>query len=258
MKKLIPFILLISLVQICRAQSEAILFKNKELNNNLLNNKELKQQFTGINFSKLWTQSQNEFVYGFIGDDFQRIRIKFITVTKASSTNTYSVYGKSMVKTNICGFRGTIVITNIRKFNSASAGTDEVYKNKGIKGQFTILGNYTFAEAKGQSHAGVFKGSFKSDFYLDKNNKVHYDDIDKQADGFTNNQFVGSWNQYNSNLTQRCNWGDYRIPNSGDLDIGAGGFSPTDKYLKMGWQNLHDALGDHNQAKKDEQATWWK
>ena len=63
---------------------------------------------------------------------------------------------------------------------------------------------------------------------------------------------------------KRCNWGDYRIPNCGDLDIGAGGFSPADKYLTNGWQNYRDAnFGGPETPKSKKAATleyvrWWK
>ncbi|WP_148807340.1 hypothetical protein [Campylobacter concisus] len=36
-----------------------------------------------------------------------------------------------------------------------------------------------------------------------------------------------------------CAWGHYRIPNSGDLDVGAGEFSPNIKYLNNGWSDFN-------------------
>jgi hypothetical protein len=262
MKKLMLSLLAFVSAHICMAQTEAGQFKNKELNNSGLNKKEVINQFSTTNFSLLWTKTSNEVVFGFIGDKYQRIKVKFITVKKTRKTNSYAVAGKSMVKTNICDFKGTINITNIRRFNVIATGVDGIYKNKGIKGQFSIVGDYLFAETKGQSHSGVFKGSFTTDFYVDKNNKIVYDDIDINADGYTNNEFVGNWTMYDSNFTQRCNWGDYRIPNCGDLDIGAGEFSPNDKYLKNGWQIIRDAYtGSTPSSKvalKAEKTKWWE
>jgi hypothetical protein len=259
MKRLLLSLLFLGIAPICMAQTEASQFKNKELNNNTLNKKEVIRQFTATDFSLLWTKTSNEVVFGFIGDTYQRIKVKFTAVKKAGKTNTYMVAGKSMVKTNICDFKGTIYITNIRRFNTIDPGVDDSYKNKGIKGQFRIVGDYLFAETKGQSHSGVFKGSFTTDFYVDKNNKIVYDDIEMNADGYINNQFVGNWTMYDSNFTQRCNWGDYRIPGSGDLDIGAGEFSPNDRYLKNGWQIVRDAYtGNSKIALKAEKAAWWK
>jgi hypothetical protein len=40
-------------------------------------------------------------------------------------------------------------------------------------------------------------------------------------------------------VIKRCNWGDFRIPNSGDLDGGAAGFSPW-KHKENGWQDFGD------------------
>jgi hypothetical protein len=173
-------------------------------------------------------------------------------VTKdSSSPGTYHAYGKSMVKNNIDEFNGTIIISNIRQLQNADYGVDDEYKNNGIKGRYIILADYKFSENKEQVHSGIFTGVCQTDFYLDKNIKVRYDDIDMEADGYTNNQFVGQWASYDGKLVQRCNWGDFRIPNSGDLDIGAGDFSPNDKYLKYGWQSLRDKSAAEN-------AKWWK
>jgi len=66
---------------------------------------------------------------------------------------------------------------------------------------------------------------------------------------------------YNSTFTQACNWGDYRISNSGDLDIGAGEFSPNNKYLKSGWQTVRNAYSGQQYSKaalKAERDKWWQ
>jgi hypothetical protein len=262
MKKFALFFLLIATVHICFAQINAKPNKNKELTPSTAFKRNLIQNFISRDFSKLWTKTANENVYGFIGDQYQRIRVKFISVKKIPATATYTVTGKSMVKTNICDFTGTIVITDIFKLQSNSYGVDDQYKNKGIKGRFVMKGNYIFAEIKGQPHSGTFEGNFETSFYLDKSNSIIYDDINSDADGYANNAFTGNWKMYDSNFTQRCNWGDFRIPKSGDLDIGAGEFSPNDKYLKYGWQTVRDSyLSDNLNSKaalKEEKAEWWK
>lgn len=244
------------------AQTEAEKFKNEELNNKELSRNELKDQLIKHDFSSLFTHTDNSVVYGFIGDNYQRIRVKIIKITKDDlSPYIYHIYGKSMVKNKLNEFTGSIKISNIRKLKSISYGVDDEYKNKGIKGEFIIVGEYRFSENEKQNHSGVFKGICKSDFYLDKNSKIRYDDIEFNSDGYTNNQFVGQWTEYKTNLTKRCNWGDFRIPNSGNFDIGAGEFSPDDKFLKYGWQTVRD-LGVSNQnnekAKQIEEAKWWK
>jgi hypothetical protein len=134
---------------------------------------------------------------------------------------------------------------------------DSEYKNKGLKGEYIILGHYQLFENKEQEHSGTFEGKFQSDYYLDRNGKVCYDDINL-GDSYTNNQFVGKWTDYKTQLSKTCNWGDYRMPNSGDFDIGAGEFSPADKYLKYGWQSRRDDFlqsgPNYKQAKTIEEA----
>jgi hypothetical protein len=235
------------------SQTESEAFKKRALSNPHFSKEELKNDLIKHDFSKLLLHTDNSVVYGFIGDNYQRIRVRIIRISKDSlSPDSYNVFGKTMVKTNIDDFNGTIKITNIRKLKSMSYGVDNEYKNKGIKGEYIIIAEYKFLENKDQPHSGIFIGTFESDFYLDKNSKAQYDDIELNADGYTNNQFVGQWVDYKNNLAKRCNWGDFRVPNSGDLDIGAGEFSPNDKYLKYGWQSVRD------QNEKIENAKWWK
>lgn len=262
MKKALLAIILAFQFTIAFAQTEAEKFRNEKLGGNYLLPTELKNKFTHYDYAKLFTITDNAFVYGFIGDNFQRIRVKIISIKKDPALpDTYNVYGKSMVKSNIDEFRGTIKITNIRKYKQTSYGVDDELKGNGIKGEYLLIGTYNFAEAATQEHAGVFKGTFSSTFYLDKNNTVFYDDIEKNADGYSNNQFVGQWVSHNNKLVKTCNWGDYRIPNSKDFDIGAGDFSPNHKYLSADWQTVRDAYSSSAisaKAKQVENAKWWE
>ena len=233
-------LLLITCRQLAFGQAESEAFRNKQLNNTALSSAELKDMFLHNSLQKLFTKSDNSTVYGFIGDNYQRLRIKIISVKQSEVANRYTVYGKSMVRSNTCEFHGAINITNIRKYKLISNGADDMYKNAGLKGQFIIIGDFVFDENKEQNHSGIFKGVFATRFYIDKHGNIKYDDIDSVSDSFTNNRFVGTWTEYGSKTTKRANWGDFGIPNSGDLDIGAGDFSPADKYLKYGWQSLRD------------------
>jgi hypothetical protein len=244
----------LSLICLFSFFSLCLLAKNKRPHSGYLTPKELKEQLSKHDFSKLFTLTDNDAIYGFIGDNYQRIRIKLLVVTKDSlHPNIYHVYGKSMVKSNIDEFEGIITISNIVKLGYINYGVDDEYKNKGIKGEYTIKADYNFFENKNQPHSGTFKGICESDFYLDKNNKAHYDDLEFEADGYTNNEFIGQWFSYDGKISKRCNWGDFRIPDSGHFDIGAGEFSPhgyDNKYLKNGWQNMND--------QKAEKAKWWE
>lgn len=253
MKLLSAFLLFVLYSIFTFGQSKTVKFKKELFGQKELSLPDVKAKLLKHDFSGVFTHTDNSAIYGSIGNNYQRIRIKFITVTRDSlAPDIYHVYGKSMVKKNIDGFKGIIKISNIFKLNTTSYGLDNVYKNKGIKGRYIIVADYKFSEYKDQLHSGVFKGVCESDFYLDKNNKVHYDDIEFNADGYTNNQFAGEWVSYDGKGIQRCNWGDFRIPGSGDLDNGAGDFSPRDKYLKYGWQSMRE------KDKKIENEKWWK
>lgn len=207
-------------------------------------------------FSKIWTQTDNSEIFGFIGTNHQRIRIKFLKVDADDTDGAiYYVFGKSMVKGNICDFKGTITIANIQKYKNTSVGLDGEYKNK-VAGEYSLTGTYVFNENKTQSHVGIFKGIFQSDIYLDRKNGIHYDDLDKVSDSYSNNQFVGTWTSYDHKITKLCNWGDYRIPNAGEFDSGAGEFNPTTKDPSLGWQTYID-IQKSDKAKKEEQRHWW-
>jgi hypothetical protein len=263
MKRIFLISILITQWFIVFAQSDAQGFKKTELKSVYLSNKELKAPLTKYDFSKIFTHTENPSVYGFIGENFQRIRIKFITIKRDSiATDIYHVYGKSMVKSTIDEFQGTIKISNIRKFKETSNGLDNEFKNKGIKGQYIIIGDYRFEENNTQAHSGLYKGNFKSEFYIDKNDNIKYDDIDSYADGYSNNQYVGEWISYDNKLIKKCNWGDFRIPNSSKFDIGTGEFSPSDQYLKYGWQSIRDLVSSNKKvakrAKQIENTQWWK
>ncbi|GAB3835714.1 hypothetical protein [Hymenobacter jeollabukensis] len=96
-------------------------------------------------------------------------------------------------------------------------------------------------------------------WYEDARGRLYYDDLLSFADSYANNQGVGTWTSYRSKQVKRCNWGRHRIPNSGDLDQGAGEFSPTDKYLPYGWQQYRQAwTGQDLAAQRRERAAWWK
>lgn len=260
MKHLISFVIFVLFCSFLFGQSAYVKHRNGQLSNKSLSKSEWNQKVLTYDFARLFTHTDNSVVYGFIGDDYSRMRIKFIKVTKDSNINNlYHVYGKSLVKNNICEFKGTIEISNIRAYKSISMGVDSEYKNKGIKGEYALIGSYSLSESAGQKNSGTLKGVFQTDFYLDKNFKVHYDDLNMQADGFTNNQFVGVWTSYKTKKVKTCNWGDFRIPNSGNFDIGAGEFSPS-KNLESGWQSVIDLWkpAKKEAAKKIEEAKWWE
>jgi hypothetical protein len=196
-------------------------------------------------------------ILGFIGDDYHRFYIHFISIIQ-NPTNPYEyfVYGKTKVKETICPFQGIITIKQAKLYKT---GDIPIYK-QGFATCDVIL-----YEDKKQSSTGFIKGTLKSEFLIDNKGQFRYDALSFVADGFSNNQFVGSWTSYKTNSTKKCNWGDYRIPECGDLDIGAGEFSVNEKYVKNDWvsymlENMapNGAIVKPKVDKKAENRKWWE
>ena len=195
-------------------------------------------------------------ILGFIGDDYQRFFIHFVSIIQNPiNPYEYLVYGKIKVKGTICSFQGSITISEARIYKSGDIPT---YK-QGFANCDVIL-----YEDKKQPLTGYIKGKLKSDFLIDNKGRFRYDAISFGADGFTNNQFIGNWTSYKTNTSKKCNWGDYRIPDSDNFDIGAGQFSVDDKYVKNGWENYKLAWGTYpetvevKKARQKEDEQWWK
>lgn len=223
--------------------------------------KDFKEKYYACNLSRIWTETENLYVLGFIGGNYQRLQIKFISAVKDSiNPDTYFVIGKSMVKNNICKFHGKLMITNIRCYKYFEKKDTENWGKTTVKNRGVLFGTYYFQEDSAQMSSGVFKGLFVSCWYINGQGKLKYDNLAGVDDSYCNNQFAGTWQGYHSNTKETCNWGDYRIPFSGDLDVGAGDFAPNDKYLIYGWKSYNSGFEtdeELNKAVKDAEK-WWK
>ncbi|MEO6819456.1 MAG: hypothetical protein ABI204_06995 [Ginsengibacter sp.] len=217
--------------------------------------------------SKLWfndeKQPENDSIsvtlpepLGFIGENYQRFYIHFISVKKsAANPYQYIVTGKTKVKENISSFSGII---NVVKAGIYKKQVDKSYK------QGFVECNVIFYEDSLQKSAGFFKGKLTSNFFLDERNLVWYDDIELGADGFFNNQCEAIWTSYKTLKSKKCNWGDYRIPQSKALDSGDGEFAVNKKYDLFGWKNYRIAWSDDpwvkgtGQPREAENKHWWE
>jgi hypothetical protein len=226
-----------------------------------LKNENFINSYNRFDYSFLWSQTENYKIFGIIGEDHQRIRIKLISIVKNSTNpNEYLVVGKSNVKGVICDFIGTIILIEIKRYKDLHFGVDAEYKDKGIKSEGIIVAMYDFKESPNQEHSGIFKGNLYSKWYINSDNNIMYDDIHSSSDGYMNNAFIGTWK---NNLTEKgkiCNWADHRVPlANSDFDIGAGEFSPSKKYYNNGWAIYQKAWLDGDKtAKSDELKEWWK
>jgi hypothetical protein len=190
-------------------------------------------------FSGLLTP--NTPILGYIGTNYRRIKVTFRSVKKSPTLpNLYYISGSTTVASNKCDFEGTITVEQIREFGQMHYGVDDMYKDHGIKSQGILIGRYQFNENPRQNHVGIFSGVMTLWWYLDRNGRVQYDNLESHSDRFRNNQYVGTWTEYGNLEGKPCNWGEYRIPFSGDLDIGAGEFSANPKYHEAGWTEFRE------------------
>jgi len=197
---------------------------------------------------------------GFIGAKFERLFIHIGSVTKsADDPLLYTVAGKSRVKNSVTSFKGSIHIYKIlfdaeSEFNSPDT----------LQG--SVEGHYTFSEDCKEKHCGVFSGTVKTSiYYVKSKDSLYYDDLSAYADGYCNNLYEGTWESYDKKIKHSANWGDERIPGSGDLDMGAGEFYPDKKYYSQGWKNYSVAFFSSNTdskearaAREKEKEEWWK
>jgi predicted transport protein len=229
--------------------------------------KELLDSFLNFDFSRIWLTNFEPI--GFIGENYQRFYIHFDSITKDdNSAKRYQVCGETKVKDNYCNFQGEIDLLSIRPLNenlrlllnsqAKEHGDDEVFHRTNYP-IYVLIARYTLFEDQKQSYSGFFTGHLKSTFYI-KNDSLYFDDLSKDfSDSYANNQFAGTWEIYNHKIQKRCNWGVSRIPCSKGLDIGAGFFSPSEKYLRNDWENYYNAYINGNQeAIKKEGQKWWK
>ena len=190
-----------------------------------------------LNFKNILNPKSN--FLGYIGNDYRRIHVDFYSVTRSETTpNLYFVTGQTTVFKNTCDFEGIITIEQVREFKKMYFGVDNMYANDGIKAQGIAIGKYNFSENPEQQHVGTFEGIMTLWWDIDKGGNIKYYDLNKHSDRYRNNQYIGTWKEYGKSNPKICNWGEHRIPFSGDLDWGAGEFSVNPKYYEKGWEEF--------------------
>ncbi|WP_374951869.1 hypothetical protein [Mucilaginibacter sp.] len=194
---------------------------------------------------------------GFIGKDYQRFYIHYTAIIKdAKNHYRYNVQGKTKVKDHILHVSRTITVVKAVIYNDKNKEFPDYSEGK-------VECIVDFREDKRQRGSGRIKGKLISNWYLDKKNKIQYNILNGGADGFDNNQCTATWTSYSFGKIKKCNWGDFRIPESGNLDIGAGEFYVNKKYANNAWQNYNLLTGDERsdkvrRAKAEEECKWWQ
>lgn len=186
-------------------------------------------EISSLDVGYLWVSSPRNQPLGFIGSNYTRLRIKFLSIVKDSlHPNRYLVYGETKVLNNVCTFHGQIEV----KISSVIKTLERPDGTTGI-----LAGKYLFYEDSLAKYSGIFRGRFVTYWLKDKNGYIQYDDSWSVSDTFNNNQFAGTWVSYSSSNKKVACWGDGRIPQCGDLDVGTAEFAVNEKYQTNGWES---------------------
>lgn len=186
-----------------------------------------------LDMQKVLNEEKSGF-YGFIGLNYKRLRITFTSIVRdKNNENIYQVEGFSTVMNkNKRNFKGTFIVLSHYRLLEPSLDPLKEGDNEG----FSTF-SYILKEDEKLSATGTFEGKMLVLWYKDKGEQPDYSSLFDFGDPAGNYKFLGTWTSYKTGKSQECNWGQYRIPCSGDLDIGAAEFSPNPKYYKYGWED---------------------
>lgn len=210
-------------------------------------------------FKPLIKGGEISYVFGVIGNEYKRIRIKILDVVKDSlNPYVYHIKGASKVGSNLERFEGVIRLDGIKQLKPTVVEIDDQSMPSIYEG--VLSASYEFYEPKNNKHSGFFSGTYHGKFRITAENEVLCNDLDLFSDRYINNMFVGTWTDYQTNDSKLCKWADFRVPDvSGDFDLGAGEFSPNKKYNDKGWKTYHEAFFNNDKkALEIEEGTWWK
>ena len=211
-------------------------------------NDNLKAQLLRYDYSQVLME--NDFL-GYIGNG-QRLYMHFDTIYKDPvKPQYYHVEGKSKVKQNLCSFTGGITIHSF----APNEESDSLIKRYHLKAQYQLNED---ANLRG---SGFFAGRLTSDFFIYRDS-ICFDEVEGGEDGYNNNQFEGRWTSYRTKVSKKANFGIGRIPDSGDLDVGAAEFHVDPEKQHLGWESYTKAFEtetpEGQKAQAEEDREWWK
>ncbi|MDO6676589.1 SH3 domain-containing protein [Tenacibaculum sp. 1_MG-2023] len=238
--KLIKILILLFLFSCCsNAQNHCKL--NDVIDDFLNTEVPYSEDETSVDLTDVFTNSTVPYI-GFIGESKRKIDF-FITLIKRDTINNnrYLIEGQTKVYSESTrNFKGELLLEKQYKF-SKKLDEEVSYSDIILKQGFSIL-TYELKE----DNRGVFKGKLMVLWYQDTDNNINYDDTLDYIPSYANCYFFGSWINKDKNEKILTAWSHYRIPCSGDLDIGAAEFSPNPKYYNQGWKLYSSEEGTIN------------
>lgn len=258
-----PFIALSRLVAPLPANSRA--FRTLQLESDeVLPGKYLVRYTARYDFGRLLLHTPAASVVGFVGPNYQRMQVKLLDAKRSATLpSVYSLRGKTRVSGVVRAFSGTLTLEQVRHTKVWPQEAVDGKPLPKIKRTGFALARYELRENPAENRTGVFQGVAVVRWFVDGRNRLRYDDLDMmRSDGFTNNQFVGTWTSYRTRQVSTANWGDFRVPDAGGLDNGADEFAPDAKYSTYGWAGYQKLLGSSETVRKAQQererSAWWK
>lgn len=197
---------------------------------------------------------------GTLGKNYQRFYIHYTSVVKdPANPYRYNVQGKTRVSNQVRPFAGTVTVTQAGIFKPGNNPyAPDPYK--GYK-RGKLVCRVVITEIASTPGSGTISGELTTDFCINAQNQLLYDTLDFGIDGYSNNQFTGSWTAHGSKSTQKLQFGDISIPNDKFADVY--GITVPPEYEKYGWQSFVNAIpNDSRPATKaaiaEEKRQWWK
>jgi hypothetical protein len=180
---------------------------------------------------------------------FQRIQIHFETIARDSIDGcVYHILGADRLKGLATPFKGEIkifqIVEHVGNLYEPEVPSDDRLIN--------FYGSYKFEEQSSVAGAGIFEGRLTIYMTLNSDNRLVDDIGEYMGDSFTNFTYQGTWTSYKTGQTKTCTWGQGRLPDTGDFDVGAGALFVNDKYKKNGWQK-----DENNIEYLDNPKNWW-
>jgi len=174
---------------------------------------------------------------GYIGNNRKRLHIIFFAIKKNNNA-VYEVSGQTKVFNGVTRkFEGEFILKEQCIFDNKQLATEESYEHEVKESElhgFSVL-EFKLLENNKLSSTGIFEGNIFVLWYKNNEGQLLYNDIQGYVPSYTNCVFNGHWTSYRTKKKSIVAWSHYRIPCSGDLDVGAGEFSPNPKYYKYGW-----------------------
>lgn len=187
-------------------------------------------------FSSIILNQSTDYL-GAIGVHKKRL-VVLISSAKRNPQNpfVYEIAGRTRVGKNVRQFKGSITLTQLISGKPEDTTNDLYTENSGVQEEGVAVGDFILDEYEDLPATGVFKGKVLLWWFLSKKGKIEYNDGYLMADPYLNNAYIGTWTSKQTHKSQQVSWGHYRVPCAGDLDMGAGEFSPAPEYYKYGWE----------------------